>query len=74
MKNKNKTEDLANSPTNKKNPNKHGRCVPLDIYQKVYNDRSKLQLELENLNNKLKASINDDNNILLKIYKMKRMI
>ena len=39
---------------------KHSKCVPLEIYQKVYNERKQLRLELENLNNKLHISNNKD--------------
>ena len=35
---------------------KHSRCVPLEIYQKVFDDRKKLKLELEEINNKLQIN------------------
>ncbi len=47
-----KGEDIIKTPiTPRIINNKHSRCVPLDIYQKVYNDRKKLKIELDNLNN-----------------------
>ena len=38
----------------------HKKCVPLDIYQKVFNDKQKLIEQLEVINNKLKNEMNED--------------
>ena len=39
---------------------KHKKCVPLDIYQKVFNDKQKLLDQLENINNKLQSQMPDE--------------
>ena len=64
-------EDLTKSPKEYINNNniKHGRCVPLEVYQKVYDDRKKLKLELEHLNSKIQISNNKvKNNILISSF------
>lgn len=38
----------------------HKKCVPLEIYQKVFNDKQKLLIQLEEINNKLQANISDE--------------
>ena len=38
----------------------HGKCVPLEVYQKVYDDKQKLISQLDTINNQLKSSISDD--------------
>ena len=64
-------EDLTKSPKEYINNNniKHGRGVPLEVYQKVYDDRKKLKLELEHLNSKIQISNNKvKNNILISSF------
>ena len=39
---------------------KHKKCVPLDVYQKVFNDKQKLIEQLEEFNNKLKNEANEE--------------
>ena len=39
---------------------KHKKCVPLDVYQKVFNDKQKLIEQLEEINNKLKNETNEE--------------
>ena len=39
---------------------KHKKCVPLEIYQKVYNDKQKLLDQLEIINNKLQSQMPDE--------------
>jgi len=38
---------------------KHKKCVPLEIYQKVFNDKQKLLDQLEIINNKLQSQMPD---------------
>ena len=46
---------IINSKTNKDNNiiSEHKKCVPLQIYQKVYLDKQKLISEINNLNNEI---------------------
>ena len=39
---------------------KHKKCVPLDVYQKVFNDKQKLIEQLEEFNNKLKNEAKEE--------------
>ena len=38
----------------------HKKCVPLEIYQKVFNDKQKLIEQLEIINNKIQTQMPDD--------------
>ena len=61
--NNNKNDNINNNNENNNNkPNapKHGKCVPLAIYQKVFDDKQKLISQLDIINNQLKTSLNND--------------
>ena len=49
-----------NDENNKPNAAKHGKCVPLAVYQKVFDDKQKLISQLDIINNQLKSSLNND--------------
>ena len=61
-----KNEMSSNNMNNNKNIDnnnpvvKHKKCVPLEIYQKVYNDKQRLLEQLEIINNKLQSQMPDD--------------
>ena len=52
-----KSENILNSKIKKPKEN-HGKCVPLELYQKVYNDRKKLLDKVNNFNLILKQKEN----------------
>ena len=63
------SNDLKNEDINKNNLNeenkdtkeiKHQKCVPLEIYQKVYNDKQKLLEKLDIINNQLKSQLSNE--------------
>jgi hypothetical protein len=43
---------------NNSNNSKHGKCVPLAVYQKVFDDKQKLIYQLDEINKQLQSSIN----------------
>ena len=63
------SNDLKNEDINKNNLNeenkdtkeiKYQKCVPLEIYQKVYNDKQKLLEKLDIINNQLKSQLSNE--------------
>ena len=62
-KNNIKVDNLVNNNKNIDNNNlvmTHKKCVPLEIYQKVFNDKQKLIEQLEIINNKIQTQMPDD--------------
>ena len=57
---KNPKENSVEDDNNNTGASKHGKCVPLTVYQKVYDDKQKLISQLDIINNQLKSSISDD--------------
>ena len=55
-----KNEQAEINTNNDSTTSKHGKCVPLAVYQKVYDDKKKLITQLDLINNQLKSSISDD--------------
>ena len=45
---------------NNSNNSKHGKCVPLSVYQKVFDDKQKLIYQLDEINKQLQSSINKE--------------
>ena len=58
---KNPNENLVEDDNNNTEASKHGKCVPLTVYQKVYDDKQKLISQLNMINNQLKSSKSKDN-------------
>ena len=52
--------------------NNHGRCVPLELYQKVYNDRKELLKKTNNFNLILKQKENEKILLQIKIKKYEK--
>ena len=59
LNNENSEENTKNIETDIQ-ISKHKKCVPLDVYQKVFNDKQKLIEQLEEINNKLKNETNEE--------------
>lgn len=55
-----KNEQAEINTNNDSTTSKHGKCVPLAVYQKVYDDKKKLITQLDLINNQLKSSISDE--------------
>lgn len=57
-----------------KEPEKHGKCVPLELYQKVYNDRKELLKKVNNFNLILKKKENEKIKLEMKTKKFEKEI
>ena len=55
-----KNEQAEINTNNDSTTSKHGKCVPLAVYQKVYDDKKKLITQLDLINNQLKSSVSDE--------------
>ena len=55
-----------------KKPEKHGKCVPLELYQKVYNDRKELLKKVNNFNLVLKQKENEKIKLEAKLKKYEK--
>ena len=56
----------------KKTTEPHGKCVPLELYQKVYNDRKELLTKVNNFNLIMKQKENEKTLLKIKIKKYEK--
>jgi len=57
---KNEEKKSTKTTTNNTNVSKHGKCVPLAVYQKVFDDKQRLISQLDIINTQLQTALNNE--------------